>query len=55
MKIAAQRVPAFSAGNASKRRSRALGTGVYLTEAMTKPGPCQVRTKTENPCPRRAG
>jgi hypothetical protein len=24
-----------------------------LTE-VTKPGPCQVRSKTENPCPRRA-
>jgi hypothetical protein len=25
-----------------------------LPEAMTKPGPCQVRNKTECPCPRRA-
>jgi predicted Fe-S protein YdhL (DUF1289 family) len=25
-----------------------------LTEATTKPGPCQVRSKTESPCPRRA-
>jgi hypothetical protein len=25
-----------------------------LTEAMTKPGPCQVRSKTESPCSRRA-
>jgi hypothetical protein len=25
-----------------------------LTEAMRKPGPCQVRSKTENPCPRSA-
>jgi hypothetical protein len=25
-----------------------------LTEATTKPGPCQARSKTENPCPRRA-
>ena len=25
-----------------------------MTEAMRKPGPCQVRSKTENPCPRRA-
>jgi hypothetical protein len=25
-----------------------------LTEAAAKPGPCQVRTKTESPCPRSA-
>jgi hypothetical protein len=25
-----------------------------LTEAATKPGPCQVRIYTESPCPRRA-
>jgi hypothetical protein len=25
-----------------------------LTEAMTKSGPCQVRSKTESPCPRSA-
>jgi hypothetical protein len=25
-----------------------------LTEAATKPGSCQVRSRTENPCPRRA-
>jgi hypothetical protein len=25
-----------------------------LPEAMTKPGPCQVRSKTEGPCPRSA-
>jgi hypothetical protein len=25
-----------------------------LTEAVTKPEPCQVRSKTESPCPRRA-
>jgi hypothetical protein len=25
-----------------------------LTEAVTKPGPCQVRSKTESPCPRQA-
>jgi predicted Fe-S protein YdhL (DUF1289 family) len=25
-----------------------------LPEAMTKPEPCQVRSKTESPCPRRA-
>jgi hypothetical protein len=25
-----------------------------LTEATTKPGECQVRSRTENPCPRRA-
>jgi hypothetical protein len=25
-----------------------------LTEATTKPGPCQVRSKTESPCSRRA-
>ena len=25
-----------------------------MTEAMTKPGPCQVRSKTESPCPRSA-
>jgi hypothetical protein len=25
-----------------------------LTEATTKPGPCQVRIYTESPCPRRA-
>jgi hypothetical protein len=25
-----------------------------LTQAMTHPGPCQVRSKTESPCPRRA-
>ena len=25
-----------------------------MPEAMTKPGPCQVRSKTEGPCPRRA-
>ena len=25
-----------------------------MTEAMTKPGPCQVRIKTESPCLRRA-
>jgi hypothetical protein len=25
-----------------------------LPEAMTKPGPCQVRIETENPCPRSA-
>ena len=25
-----------------------------MTEATTKPGPCQARSKTENPCPRRA-
>ena len=25
-----------------------------MTEAMTKPGPCQVRIYTENPCPRSA-
>jgi predicted Fe-S protein YdhL (DUF1289 family) len=25
-----------------------------LTEAKTKPGPCQVRIDTESPCPRRA-
>jgi hypothetical protein len=25
-----------------------------LTEAMTKPGPCQVHINTQSPCPRRA-
>ena len=25
-----------------------------MTEATTKPGPCQVRSKTESPCPRSA-
>ena len=25
-----------------------------MTEAVTKPGPCQVRSKTESPCPRGA-
>ena len=25
-----------------------------MPEAMTKPEPCQVRSKTESPCPRRA-
>jgi hypothetical protein len=25
-----------------------------LTEVTTKPGDCQVRSKTESPCPRRA-
>lgn len=25
-----------------------------MIEATTKPGPCQVRSKTESPCPRRA-
>jgi len=25
-----------------------------LTEAITKPGRCQVRSRTESPCPRRA-
>jgi hypothetical protein len=25
-----------------------------LPEAMTKPGPCQVRINTQSPCPRRA-
>jgi hypothetical protein len=25
-----------------------------LTEATTKAGPCQVRSRTESPCPRRA-
>jgi hypothetical protein len=25
-----------------------------LTEAATKPGPCQVRIYTQSPCPRRA-
>jgi hypothetical protein len=25
-----------------------------LTEVTTKPGPCQVRSKTESPCPRSA-
>ncbi len=25
-----------------------------MAEAMTKPGPCQVRSRTANPCPRRA-
>ena len=25
-----------------------------MTEAATKPGSCQVRSRTENPCPRRA-
>ena len=25
-----------------------------MTEAMTKPAPCQVRSRTESPCPRRA-
>jgi hypothetical protein len=25
-----------------------------LTEAMAKPGPCQVRSRTGNPCPRSA-
>ena len=25
-----------------------------MTEATTKPGPCQVRSKTESPCSRRA-
>jgi hypothetical protein len=25
-----------------------------LTEAVRKPGPCQVRSKTENPCPHSA-
>ena len=25
-----------------------------MTEAATRPGPCQVRIKTESPCPRRA-
>ena len=25
-----------------------------MSEAMTKPGSCQVRSRTESPCPRRA-
>ena len=25
-----------------------------MPEATTKPAPCQVRSRTENPCPRRA-
>ena len=25
-----------------------------MTEATTKPGPCQVRSRTDSPCPRRA-
>src|SRR5215216_1944505 len=29
----------------------ALGQGVSLSEAMTKLGPCQVRRRTESPCP----
>jgi predicted Fe-S protein YdhL (DUF1289 family) len=38
----------------TSRRSRARGRKVLLTEAMTHPGPCQVRSKTESPCLGRA-
>jgi hypothetical protein len=38
----------------SKRRSKSCGTEGSLTEVTRKPGPCQVRSKTENPCSRSA-
>ena len=38
----------------ASRRSRARTRKVLLTEAMTHPGPCQVRSKTESPCLGRA-
>ena len=37
----------------SKKRSKSCGTEVSLTE-VTKPGCCQVRSKTESPCLRSA-
>jgi predicted Fe-S protein YdhL (DUF1289 family) len=38
----------------TRRRYRARRRKVLLTEAMTHPGPCQVRSKTESPCLGRA-
>jgi predicted Fe-S protein YdhL (DUF1289 family) len=38
----------------TSRRSRARRRKVLLTEAMTHPGRCQVRSKTESPCLGRA-
>jgi hypothetical protein len=38
----------------TSRRSRARRRKVLVTEAMTHPGPCQVRIYTESPCLGRA-
>jgi hypothetical protein len=38
----------------TSRRSRARSRKVLLNEAARTPGPCQVRSKTENPCLHRA-
>jgi hypothetical protein len=38
----------------SRRRSKSRGTEGSLTQAVTKPGRCQVRIYAENPCPRSA-
>jgi ribosomal protein S6E (S10) len=38
----------------TSRRSRARRRRVLLSEATRTPGSCQVRSKTESPCPRRA-
>jgi hypothetical protein len=38
----------------TSRRSRARRRKVLLTQATRTPGSCQVRSKTESPCPRRA-
>src|SRR5215203_4309723 len=38
----------------TSRRSRARRRKVLLNEATRTPGSCQLRSKTESPCPRRA-
>jgi hypothetical protein len=38
----------------TSRRSRARRRNVLLNEVMMQQGPCQVRSKTESPCLRRA-